>query len=340
VIAVQAAGAITPVGFGLADTMAAIYTRVQLFEDLGVLDTDGEPLSGMKIPFEDDLAGPERIAAMAHDVVDECTAGVEADGARIPLFLCCPETTAFGQDATDFPARLLAEVIAKAPIPLDAGRSRIVARGRAGSLEALGAALALLKEPSVPYCLVGGVDSLVEDGRVQVLADGERLLTQTNKDGFIAGEAGAMLLLSSRPAPGALASWLAAAAGNEEAARGSDQPITGAGMQEAVTKALALAKTPFESLGCLAHDFSGEARYFEELLLAGSRLAKTSANHVTEVPALSVGETGAAAPFLTIAMLAFLHGKGVHTGPSLAVLSCDGPERGAVVLGPAPAGRR
>lgn len=335
-IAIETAGAITPVGLDLADSMAAIYTRAQLFEDLGVLDADGEPLSGMKIPFAEDLAGPERLAAMAHEVLDECTASVETDGAKLPLLLCCPEAGAFGQEAADFPARVLAEVIAKSPVPIDGARSRVLARGRAGVLDALGAALALLEDGAAVHCLVGGVDCLVDDARVQTLADDERLLTSTNKDGFVAGEAGAMLLLSNRPAPSTLASWLGAAAGHEEATRGSERPITGAGMQDAMTKALALAKTPFEALDCVAHDFSGEARYFEELLLASSRLAKATANHAVEIPALSVGETGAAAGFLTVAMLAFLHGKGVHAGPSLGILSSDGPERGAVVLGPAP----
>jgi hypothetical protein len=32
-IAVQAAGALTPVGLDLSDTMAALYTHVQLVED-------------------------------------------------------------------------------------------------------------------------------------------------------------------------------------------------------------------------------------------------------------------------------------------------------------------
>jgi 3-oxoacyl-[acyl-carrier-protein] synthase-1 len=337
-IAIAAAGAITPVGVGLVDSMAAIYTRVQLFEDLGVLDSDREPLSGMKIPFEDGMAGSERLAAMALAVVDECTATLEADSEQVPLILCCPEPSA--PDAAELPARLLAEVMAKSPIPLAPARSRIVARGRAGVLEAIGAAVALVKEASIPYCLVGGVDSLVDDARVQALADDERLLTQTNKDGFVAGEAAAMLLLTNRPAPEAMAAWLGAAAGNEEATHGSDRPVTGTGMQEAIGKALALAKVPYPTLACLAHDFSGEARYFEELLLASSRLAKGATNNTVEIPALSVGETGAAAGFLAIAVLAFLHGKGVHTRPSLAVLSCDGPERGAVVLGPAPAVRR
>ena len=337
-IAVAAAGAITPVGVGLVDSMASIYTRVQLFEDLGVLDDDGEPLSGMKIPFEDGMTASERLAAMTLAVVDECTATIEPEAVKIPLLLCCPEPSA--PDAADLPARLLADVMAKSPIPIDPTRSRVVARGRRGTLEAIGAALALLKEASVPYCLVGGVDSLVEDDRAQTLVDDRRLVTQTNKDGFIAGEAGAMLLLSNRPGPDALATWLGAAAGHEEATRSSDRPITGAGMQEAMSKALALAQTPYESLACLAHDFSGEERYFEELLLASSRLAKGNPNHTVEIPALSVGETGAAAGFLAIAMLAFLHGKGVHVRPSLAVLSSDGPERGAVVLDPAPAERR
>jgi hypothetical protein len=72
-IAIAAAGALTPVGLDLTDTMAALYTHVQLVEDLDVLDNDGEPLSGMKIRFAQDIAGPARLAAMAHAVVDEAT---------------------------------------------------------------------------------------------------------------------------------------------------------------------------------------------------------------------------------------------------------------------------
>ena len=59
-IAVAAAGALTPVGLDLSDTMAALYTHVQLVEDLDVLDNDGEPLSGMKIRFAEEIAGPAR----------------------------------------------------------------------------------------------------------------------------------------------------------------------------------------------------------------------------------------------------------------------------------------
>lgn len=333
-IAVAAAGAITPVGGNLLDTMSALYTRVQLFEDLDVLDDDGEPLSGMKIPFQENLTGAARWAAMAHAIVDECAVAIEPVADKVPLLLCCPEA------ADDALARLLDEVVAKAAIPIDRGRSRVFAAGRGATLEALGAALALLKDPAVSFCLVGGVDSLIDEQRVQSLLDNGRLITSRNKDGFVAGEAGAMLALTHRPGPDALTTWLAAAAGHEAACRGSDQPVTGTGLQEAMTRALSLANLRFDDLACLAHDFSGEARYFEELTLASGRMSQGKGSVVTEDPGLSVGETGAAAGFLTLAMLAFLHSKGVHGRPSLALLSCDGPPRGAVVLGPMPPIRR
>jgi 3-oxoacyl-[acyl-carrier-protein] synthase-1 len=332
-IAIHAAGAMTPVGLELADTMASLYTRVQLVADLDVLDSDGEPLSGMKIPFTEELDGPARITAMAHAVVDEATLSIEPLE-KVPLILCCPEATAFVQAAADFPAQLLSEVIAECAIPLDHTRSRIIPRGRAGTLEALGAALALLKDPSIPYCLVGGVDSFVDAGRVEKLVAEGRLITESNKDGFIAGEAGVMLLLTDRPDSEAMAAWLGSGAGSEESSRGTHHAITGAGLQEAMSRALAQAKLPFISLAGLAHDFSGEERYFEELLQTISRLSKANGTTPTQDPGLSVGEIGAAAGFLTIAMQAFLHWKGVHKQPSMAVLSCDGPERGAVVLGP------
>jgi 3-oxoacyl-[acyl-carrier-protein] synthase-1 len=332
-IAIHAAGAMTPVGLELADTMASLYTRVQLVADLDVLDSDGEPLSGMKIPFADELDGPARLTAMAHAVVDEATLTIEPSE-KVPLILCCPEAAAFAQEAADFPAQLLSEVIAECAIPLDRTHSRIIPRGRAGTLEALGAALALLKDPSIQYCLVGGVDSFVDAGRVGKLVAEERLITENNKDGFIAGEAGVMLLLTNRPDSEAMATWLGSGAGSEEATRGSSRPITGTGLQEAMSRALAQAKLPFLSLAGLAHDFSGEQRYFEELQLASARLTRGQAVYKTDIPAFSVGETGAAAGFLAIAILAFLHWKGVYKQPSLAALSCDGPERGAVVLGP------
>jgi 3-oxoacyl-[acyl-carrier-protein] synthase I len=328
-IAVEAAAAITPVGLGLAETAAALYTRVQLLQDLDAFDSDGEPLSGMKIPFADDLGGPARIAAMTHALVDECTVGLEEDAQNLPLILCCAEADEANAEA---PARFLAEVIAKAPVEIDPSLSRVIARGRAGVLEGLGAALALLEGGSVRRCLVGGVDSLVDPDRLRRLIEAERLLTGTNRDGFMAGEAGAMLLLGS--SSGGLARWLGAAAGNEDATRDTDLPVTGAGVDEAIGKALAQARVSFEALDCIAHDFSGEQRYFEELLLASTRLAKGKTSATVEIPALSVGETGPAAGFLAIALLAFLHSRGVHTRPTLAVTSCDGRERGAVVLGP------
>lgn len=333
-IVVQAAGLMTPVGQTLVDAMAAIYTKVQLFEDLAVLDDDGEPQSGMKVRFEADLPGPERLIAMAHAVVDECTLALEATD-PVPLVLCCPEAGVFGE-GEDFPSRLLAAVIGESAVPIDKSRSRVLAGGRSGAMEALGNALAMLKNGAFSRCLVGGVDSFVDPIRLEKLLQEDRLLTQTHSDGFKAGEAGAMLLLSNRPTSDAMAAWLGTGRGSEEATRANGLPVTGTGLQDAIAKALAQAQTPLEGLSCVAHDFSGEQRFFEELNLAVGRLARGKLHFSAEDPGMSVGETGAAAAFLSIALLAFLHWKGVNESPSLGLISADDGERGAVVLGPIP----
>ena len=333
-IVVQTAGLMTPVGQSLVDAMAAIYTRVQLFEDMLAPDSDGEPLSGMKVRFEADLPGPERLIAMANAVVDECTLALEAAD-KVPLVLCCPEAGVFGEE-DDFPSRLLSAVISESAVPLDRTRSRVIARGRSGAPEALGTALAMLKDGSVSRCLVGGVDSFVDPVRLEKLLQENRLLTQTNSDGFKAGEAGAMLLLSNRPDSDAMAAWRGDARGSEGATRANGLPVTGAGLQDAIAKALSQAQTPLEELSCVAHDFSGEEHFFEELNLAVGRLARGKVRFSAEDPGMSVGETGAAAAFLSIALLAFLHWKGVNKSPSLSLISADDNERGAVVLGPIP----
>jgi 3-oxoacyl-[acyl-carrier-protein] synthase-1 len=331
-LVVQAAGTITPVGLSLVDTMAAIYTGVQLFEDLSILDDDGEPLSGMKVRFESDLAGPARVLTMANAVVDECTIALDS-ATRVPLILCCPEAGVFGEDDAAH-AKLLSSVIAESAIPIDNARSKVIARGRDGVLEALEATLTILKDGSVPYCLVGGVDSFVDPVRLGKLRSNNRLLTETDKDGFKAGEAGAMLLLSNRPDADTMAVFLGAGGGREESTRANGGPVTGAGLQQAIATALAQAKVPFDGLSCLAHDLSGEERYFDELNLAVGRLARGKPHCSAEDPGLSVGETGAAAAFLSIALLAFLHWKGVNKSPSLGLITADGSDRGAVVLGP------
>jgi len=333
VIAIEAAGALTPVGSNLTDSMIGLYTRVQIFEDLGIPDEEGEPISGMKVRFADDPPVVQRLTAMARAIVDEATLTVEPS-VSIPMLLCCPAPKELGDETSEFPARLLGEVVANAAVSIDKKLSRMIPRGRAGVPEALAAALALLNNGSVPCCLVGGVDSFVDDGRLAALAEDGRVLTSTNKDGYVPGESGVMLLLTNRPGPQAMANWLGHASANDEAHRGNGRPITGAGFQQAMSKALAQAKLGFDDLGCLTYDFPGEQRYFEEMVYAGSRLAKGRGNGTVETPAFSVGETGAAAGFLSIAMLAFLQAKGVHDRPGMALLSSDGPERGAVVLGP------
>lgn len=323
---IQAAGAVTPVGLGLPQTAGSLRTRVQLFEDLEIVGPDGEPLRGARVRLPEQHRGVERLVAMAVAALEESVAGKRLDG--VPLILCGPEPVAFPYE----PANLLHDIARQCSAGIDGGRSRMIARGRLGVVEALGGAAALLARGS-EYVLVGGVDSLTDPERVAQLAREGRLIDAANSDGFVPGEAAVVLLLSSRAEPGALAYFQGLGAARESAVHGSDEPVTGLGLQQAIVQALGEARVRIQDIAYLMHDFSGEQMPFEELLMAMNRLATGSLEFPDWGPATCVGETGAAAAFVSLATLAFYHHAGVVQGPSLAVFTSDAAERGAVVLG-------
>jgi hypothetical protein len=80
---------------------------------------------------------------------------------------------------------------------------------------------------------------------------------------------------------------------------------------------------------------SGAQRDFEDFLLARGRPPLDSATSVRVfAPSFSVGEIGAAARPLALAMLAFFIQKRVLEGPGLCLIRSRGPARGAVAIAP------
>ena len=117
--------------------------------------------------------------------------------------------------------------------------------------------------------------------------------------------------------------------------------MTGQGLGRAIAAAIADAGVNPADLAYIAHDVSGEHAAFDELSLALGRLPPRAADQA-EVwgPASCTGEIGAAAGFLSLAMLAFYLKRGVLTGVALAPFVSEGAIRGAAVVAPALADRR
>jgi 3-oxoacyl-[acyl-carrier-protein] synthase-1 len=178
------------------------------------------------------------------------------------------------------------------------------------------------------------------------LVEAGRILDSETPDGFIPGE-GAVALRFAAPGGEGAAALVGLGTGSEPAAgradilSGAERTMTGTGLHEAAARALAAASLRGADLHALVHDVSGPQRDFEDFLLARGRPPLDAAVTArTFAPSFSVGEIGAAAGPLALAMLAFFIQKGVVGGPGLCLFRSDGAPRGAAAVAPVPPRRR
>jgi 3-oxoacyl-[acyl-carrier-protein] synthase-1 len=332
---IQSMGAFTSVGGDVPTTMAALVSEFQAFDDLPLNGPDGEPVTGASTPLPPDLVGRDRLVALGLFALQECAAGAPTRP-DVPLFVCAPDTES-GADAT---SSLLEGVTADAAIGIERRQSRVFPGGRAGLIDALRTGREILASGRADAFYLLGVDSLVTGPRVRGLMDSGRILTSEQADGFVPGE-GAVALRFSVSRGNAAAVLAGLGSGREPAAPNERVSLTGVGLHEAAQQAVAEAGIGGADLRGLVHDVSGAQRDFEDFLLARGRPPLDSAGLVRVfAPSFSVGEIGAAAGPLAIAMLAFFIDKGVLDGPGLCLLRSEGPTRGAVALAPTERARR
>jgi 3-oxoacyl-(acyl-carrier-protein) synthase len=213
---------------------------------------------------------------------------------------------------------------------IDRQASRVFPDGRRGALQALAAAHEMVVSGGAPSCYVGGVDSLLDPLRLNELLLDKRLL-DAGSDGFVPGEAAAFIKLEARAAANPRCALLGSAITG-----GSRADATpGEALAQAAQLALREARTDASSLAALVHDGSSEQAIVEEIALAITRLPfqRPAVQLPRWVPAFSVGETGAAAAFLSLAMSAFFMREKIFGGPVLVWLISEAADRGALVVG-------
>jgi 3-oxoacyl-[acyl-carrier-protein] synthase-1 len=327
VIGIESIGAITAAGDDGPNTMASIISELHLFDDIGVLDFDGQFLTGARTALSKKLRGANRLAGLGILALTECAARAPKS-VRAPIFLCAPS----GRDLD--PDRLLDAITADASIATDRKKSRVFATGRGGIIEALQNAAELLQPGGAPACYLVGVDSVSETKQAQRLWQERKLFHRTNPDGFIPGEAGAALFLTAQ----ASAAALACIEGVGRGAEPEQDVVTGTALSRALVQAIGRAKLEPDKLAALVHDSSGARRFSEELTLASQRppFNRIADGSQTFAPADFTGEIGAASGALSLAMAAFFISEAVIQGPALVTFLAEGSERGAAVVSPTP----
>lgn len=323
-------GMVTGVGLGAPAACAAIRAGIAAFEETRFL-FDGEWLLGCEAPLQQSWRGRERLLRMVVPALEECLAGLgAAPPSDVPLFLSLAEEDRPGR-LPSLDETLLDDIEQRVGVHFHPW-SRVFAGGRIGAVQALDYTRRVLQE-RVPFCLVAGVDSLLVEPSLDALHRRHRLLTARNSDGFIPGEAAAAALIGPSGSGGALR-CTGVGYGFEPAPRGSGQPTRADGMVQALQAASADAGWELGEADYRIADVSGDQYAFKEAALALTRVLRTRKEEFDLWhPADCVGETGAASPFVMVAVAAAAAEKAYAPGPrAIAHVAGDGPERAAFLL--------
>jgi 3-oxoacyl-[acyl-carrier-protein] synthase-1 len=232
--------------------------------------------------------------------------------------------------------RLCAELVALVSLPVPEANRSHVAEGHAGFVRAAGAASAKLRAGHLHRCLVGGVDSLLDQAVLEALIGSGRLKTPDKPDGLQPGEAGAFVLLerldgARRREADILAVMAGSSLASEPDHAGSDRPCRGIGLTAALSP---LLDDGAEGGLWLVSDHNGE--HFRANELGSTRARAPAAFPALRAarpwyPAASFGDTGAASAAIAACMVARAFRRGYAPAASALILSSSEQEpRGAL----------
>ena len=328
VLSVQACGMTTAIGLTAPAASAALRARLDNFSETRFISRDGDWILGAEVPLAVSWRGTARMVHMIVGPLRECYAEAQGKGADIPILLCLPETARAGR--FDQLEKYIWEGLSEALGHTLHKASLSYAYGQVGGVVALGDARKLISD-GVPEVIVAGVDSFLVAETLRGLSEQDRLLTESNSNGFIAGEAGAAVLLSDAKQGLRLRGI---GFGAEEATIDAGKPLRADGLVKAMRDALDEAGLTYEDISYRIADLSGEQYYFREAALAQTRLwrGKRDPEEVWH-PCDGMGNTGAAVIPICLGVGLIASRKDYAPGPVVMVhASHDDGRRAAIIL--------
>jgi len=336
-LAVRATGMMTAAGLNSQATCAALRAGVSGVNLSKLWDPfSGECIAAARVPLWQWWEGPGKLVDLLAPAVQEClAAAAPVPAARIPLLL--------GTPALDrpfrwpgFDERILPDLEAKLGVKFHPA-SAVLPRGNVAGVVGIQQARQFINDKHSTYCIVAGVDSLVQQNVVRAYINQWRVLTPTNSNGFIPGEAGTAMLLARPECDPPLTAELhilGASLAQEEATITSEEPLRADGLTIAIKKALGEAGLTINEIAYRITDLNGEHYKFKEASLAFTRLGMKPRPGAFDIwhPIEFVGEIGAAIVPCVLAWALHAGTKGYAIGRhALCHFSNDNGERAAVV---------
>ncbi len=340
-------GAVTAVGLNAVQTCAAVRAGLSGFRKAVALPAPQQPILGAVVPASRALKRlPEAwLVNLAARVIGEALP--DRSRAVDPvLLLVVPDTLRRHPGLREGAgAHLIERIGEQTQIRFDM-RSRTVEGGAAEGLAALPVVRDLLLKEGVRQCVIAGVDSLVNRDDLSRLRAASRLHGADQPQGVVPGEGAACIALTIDAGIGAHARAQvlgagAALEGESETAIGPRYSV-GIALQSALEDTVRDAGCDEASVDFRVSDMNGERYRAWESTICAARFYRTRRERLAVwYPAMSVGEIGAAAGVLGIAIAARALERGYAPGPlAMCEASSDGPLRAACVVAPAPAARR
>ncbi|MGE3904281.1 MAG: hypothetical protein AB7G48_20950, partial [Nitrospiraceae bacterium] len=176
-------------------------------------------------------------------------------------------------------------------------RSEVIAHAQTSAAIGLQKAAQWFGQEQLPYCIVAGAESLIDQELANYYLSQRRLLTPNNSNGFVSGEAGSAMLVSvaSKDQESVL-EILGVGVAQEMAPIESEEPLRGEGLIQAVGHALRDAGLAFDDLQYRISDLNGEHYKFKEMVFVMLRYERKVKPKLFELwhPVEYVGEVGAA----------------------------------------------
>lgn len=342
-MALTGIGMVTSVGLGAYASCAALRAGLVRIRELDLPQgTEGlatrRPIVGSPIKgLTDGYFGLGRWARLAGYGLRDLLANARLDTGQLVqagLFLGLPPST-----SPERQQQLATRITQGLQVPDLMPRIHFYPRGHASAVQALGDALAQLRQERLALAVVGGLDSLVEPETLTRLRNEGRLKTDEHPVGFVPGEASAFFLLETprmaqrRKAP--VMAWLESSQlAREPVTADSREPCDGHGLGHAITAAFETLEDRGAGTGLVINDLNGELYRAEEFAKAAPRaLRHLRGRWRLWHPADCIGDTGAASGALAVCVGARALFRGYAA--TSQVLTCASSEqglRGAVCL--------
>ena len=328
---VGACGMVTPVGLSAAASLAAMRAGINAFKDMPFpLPVPREAVAAFvpTIP----IVGFDRYLRLLAPALAEATRHLdEATLSATPLLVAVPSAV-----RPDRPPGLVEDLVDQLERTLGRtfhpSQSAVVPKGRVGVPLAIARAVELIRGGHIARCVVAGVDTLVNLDCVGWLFRQDRLKCEDVTNGLIPGEAAVALEIVAADALSGGLEIVAIGRGDESTDPIHAQPLRGDGLVQAVGRALESAGLDLFDIDYRLSDVNGEQYFFKETELCVARLLR---RHKEAFPlwhpADSIGDCGAAAGGVLVAMAQAATTKGYAPGP-LAICQSSGDEGGRVAV--------